>query len=201
MSKPSHTPFQRAPVLAALAFMILFAALVTGCGNGAKDGEGGTPPDYDKALAGAPPKLAAVYDQANELLPGGADAFNERLDELKGHPVVVNAWASWCGPCFVEIPHLQDASARLGKKVAFLGVNSQDSEDAASTLLRDNPVPYPSYSDPDKDITNELGGVGLPRTAFYDAEGNRTHTRSGQYTSVEQLEDDIRTYAIEGGSG
>lgn len=201
MSKRSHTPFNRTNLLAILALTALLPLLAAGCGKDETGGEGGTPPDYAKALKDAPPALASLYDQADQLLPGGKDAFNQRIEELEGFPVVVNAWASWCGPCLVEFPHLQDVSAKLGTKVAFLGVNSQDGEDSAKTLLRDNPVPYPSYSDPDEDITNELGGVGLPRTAFYDDQGDLIYTKSGQYTSAEQLEEDIQRYAVEGRPG
>ena len=71
---------------------------------------------------------------------------------MKGYPVVVNQWASWCGPCRAEFPWFQNASAKYGKKVAFLGVDSQDSDDAAKTFLGEYPVPYPSYTDPDKEI-------------------------------------------------
>ena len=74
---------------------------------------------------------------------------------LRGYPVVVNVWASWCGPCRFEFPHFQRAAAAYGKRVAFLGIDSQDSDDAAATFLREEPVPYPSYTDPDEEIADE----------------------------------------------
>src|SRR5690606_28853775 len=83
-------------------------------------------PDYSKELAGSPPPLAALHSQGDELITGGKDAFEKRLAELKGFPVVVNAWASWCAPCRAEFPHFQNLAARYGKQVAFLGVNSED---------------------------------------------------------------------------
>ena len=84
---------------------------------------------------------------------------------------MVNLWASWCVPCRQEFPILQKLSARYGKKVAFLGVNSEDSDDAAATFLEEAPVPYPSYNDPDKEIYDSLGGYGFPNTAFYNRSG------------------------------
>jgi len=197
MSKRSHTPFNRTSLLAILALTALLAFLAAGCGKDETGGEGSPPPDYEKALAGAPPKLAALYDQADELLPGGQEAFDARIEDLKGHPVVVNIWGSWCGPCILEFPHFQEASAKLGKKVAFLGVNSQDNQDAAETLLRDYPVPYPSYEDPDRDITFDLDAThGLPATAFFDAEGNLAFTKSGAYSSTEEIEEDVKLHAL-----
>jgi len=184
-------------VLAALATA---AFLYSGCGSSDEEGSGNPPPNYAKALAGAPAPLASLYEQANELLPGGTDAYEKRIAELRGYPVVVNVWASWCGPCRFEFPVLQRLSARYGKEVAFIGVNSEDSEDAAATFLRDEPVPYPSYSDPDKDIADSLGAsFGLPDTAFYDRSGELVHLKQGPYEDNSELEADVRRYALKGG--
>src|SRR5262245_19636145 len=173
------------------------ALAIAGCGEGStSDGQGGKPPDFRHALAGAPPALASLYRQANRLLPGGLDAFDARLNGLRGHPVVVNKWASWCGPCREEFPWLQDLSARLGTRVAFLGVNSNDSSAAAKTFLGEFPVPYPSYSDPGQEIARSIhAAVGFPGTAFYDREGKLVYTRQGQYSSEAALAADVRRYA------
>src|SRR5215213_5024274 len=61
--------------------------LAAGCGAGEGRGDyGGEHPDYEKALAGAPPALAAVHRQGNELLGGGRDAFERRIEALRGYP-------------------------------------------------------------------------------------------------------------------
>jgi cytochrome c biogenesis protein CcmG, thiol:disulfide interchange protein DsbE len=182
------------PLILALATVAAVLA-ATGCGSSGDD-NGGVHPNYAKALAGAPPPLAAVYDQANELLPGGLDAYEDRLAALRGYPVVVNVWASWCGPCRFEFPHLQRGAARYGKRIAFLGVDSQDSDDHATDFLREEPVPYPSYKDPDEEIANELGGLGLPVTAFYDREGELVFLQQKPYAEDGQLEADIERYAL-----
>jgi cytochrome c biogenesis protein CcmG, thiol:disulfide interchange protein DsbE len=179
--------------------LALLAVLASGCGAAGNGDSGGSHPNYQRALAGAPPPLAALYKQGNEFLPGGVDAYEKRIAALHGHPVVVNLWASWCGPCRFEFPALQRLSARYGKKVAFLGVNSQDSDDAAETFLREEPVPYPSYTDPDEDIANSLGAsLGYPDTAFYDRAGNLCHLKQGPYSEDGDLEADIRAYALQG---
>lgn len=188
-------------LILALSIALLTVVVLTGCGGGSET-EPAPPPDYAQKLAGSPAPLAALHAQEGELLDGGKDAFEARMEELKGYPVVVNAWASWCGPCIAEFPYLQQLSAKLGKKVAFVGVNSYDSSDSASTLLRDFPVPYPSYSDPDREIYRSIGGTsGFPATALYDEEGNRTLITFGGYPNQEELEADIQTHAIEGEEG
>jgi thiol-disulfide isomerase/thioredoxin len=171
--------------------------LVVGCGADSGGDYGGQHPDYAKAFAGAPAPLAALYEESSELLPGGTDAFEKRIAALEGFPVVVNVWASWCGPCRFEFPTLQKASAAYGKRVAFLGVDSQDSDDAAATFLEEAPVPYPSYSDGDQGIAETIGtGGGLPDTAFYDRHGELCFLKRGPYTEHSELTADIERFGL-----
>ena len=196
----SRKPERRAIWALAIAFACLPLAA---CGT-EEAGNGSKPPDYEKALAGAPKPLADLYAQPNEILSGGTEAFQKRIAGLRGYPVVVNQWASWCGPCRFEFPLFQRASADFGKRVAFLGVDSQDSEDAAKTFLEEEPVPYPSYSDPDKEIGELLEAtLGLPDTSFYDAKGKLVFTKQGPYDDQAELTADIRRYALapSGGGG
>jgi cytochrome c biogenesis protein CcmG, thiol:disulfide interchange protein DsbE len=181
-----------------IAVVIALALVVAGCGP--SNSEGGKHPDYAKALADAPAPLAALHRQANDLLPGGVDAYEKRIAALRGYPIVVNVWGSWCGPCRFEFPTLQRLSAHYGRRVAFIGVDSQDSEDAAATFLRDTPVPYPSYSDPDEEIANELETIGLPATVFYDRDGELVFLDHKPYFEDAELRADIERYAL-GGSG
>ncbi|HEV2790351.1 MAG TPA: TlpA disulfide reductase family protein [Solirubrobacterales bacterium] len=173
--------------------------LCGGCGTAGSSESGGSHPDYAKALAGAPAPLAALHKQADELLPGGREAYEERIEQLRGYPIVVNVWASWCLPCREEFPVLQKLSARYGKRIAFLGVNSEDSSDAAATFLREEPVPYPSYSDPDKEIFESIDALGFPDTAFYDSSGELVYLKQGPYREASELEADVRRYALAGG--
>lgn len=185
--------------LPAFAILALAIFLGAGCG-GSEDDFDGSHPDYGQALAGAPPPLAALHKQGDELLDGGTDAYENRLASLRGYPVVTNIWASWCVPCRQEFPVLQKLSARYGKKVAFVGVNSEDSSDAAATFLREVPVPYPSYVDPNKDIWDAIGGIGgFPNTAYYDRSGKQVFIHPGPYRNGSELEADVRRYALKSG--
>ena len=181
-----------------LVVLVLGLAIV-GCGSSQGGDYGGQHPDYAKALAGSPAPLAALHRQGNELLPGGEDAYTARLAALRGYPAVANVWASWCGPCRAEFPHFQRAAAAYGKRVAFLGIDSQDSDDAAGTFLEEVPVPYPSYTDPGNEIGRSIGAsLGKPDTAFYDRRGKLTYLKQGPYTDLAALRADIERYALGG---
>lgn len=151
--------------------------------------------DYGRALADAPPALAELYAEGDTILAGGLDAYEAQLASLRGHPVVVNKWASWCGPCRFEFPFFQSQAAKRGDEVAFLGVDSNDSEDAASTFLEDYPVPYPSFSDPNEQIARAIGADFFPSTVFYDEGGEVVFTKIGPYENERDLAADIERYA------
>lgn len=177
---------------------VAVASGIAACGSDGDAGAGNPESravDYAEALAGAPPRLAELQAQANRLLDGGVEAFERRIERLHGYPAVVNTWASWCGPCRYEFPFFQSQAAKHGRNVAFLGVDSDDSEDAALSFLEEFPVPYPSYLDPDKEIMRAIEAPYLPSTAFYDASGERLYTHIGGYASEEDLAADIERYA------
>ncbi|MEX0972354.1 MAG: TlpA disulfide reductase family protein [Solirubrobacterales bacterium] len=180
--------------------LTLISIVLVAGGCGSSPAGGGDPPDYAKALAGAPPPLAKLHRQANELLPGDVEAYEKRIEALRGYPVVANVWASWCGPCRLEFPYFQRAAAEYGKRIAFLGIDRQDSDAAALTFLREAPVPYPSYRDPDEAISVSIGaGRGMPDTAFYDSAGELVHLKLGPYDDFAELRADIERFALAGG--
>jgi cytochrome c biogenesis protein CcmG, thiol:disulfide interchange protein DsbE len=147
-------------------------------------------------LAGAPAPIAKLHSQANRLLDGGADAFDKRLKELRGYPVVVNKWASWCGPCRFEFPFFQRQATKRAKKVGFVGVDSNDNDGDAQDFLADYPVPFPSYKDPNLEIAAVFNAVqAFPSTAFYDAKGKLAYVHQGAYPSEAKLAADIGRYA------
>ncbi len=149
-------------------------------------------------LAGSPPALASLHAQASELLPGGLGVFRTRLAGLRGDPIVINKWASWCVPCRSEFGAFQAAAVALGRRVAFVGIDSLDTSHAAALqFLRSFPVPYPSYYD----SSGALGGAVTdssftPVTVFYDSSGAQ-YIRQGPYPSAAKLEQDVRRYALD----
>jgi cytochrome c biogenesis protein CcmG/thiol:disulfide interchange protein DsbE len=130
------------------------------------------------------------------LLGGGVPAFEAELRKLRGRPVVVNKWASWCSPCRAEFPHLRAQAQKRRGRVAFLGVNSNDNDSAAREFLRENPVPFRSFKDPESKIAREMRAAqAFPATAFYDRTGRVEYVKQGVYSSEAQLAEDIERYA------
>jgi thiol-disulfide isomerase/thioredoxin len=189
--------------LIALAAAALVAVLAVGLSQ-TQEGSGSAPPkprqpsaaEVRQALAGAPAQLASLHRQANAFLPGDRKGLDARLRSLRGHPVVVNIWAAWCGPCREELPILQSAALRHGKRIAFVGVDLKDDRGSAARLLRQIPLTYPSYEDPDGRIFTAYRLVGTPSTIFYDAAGTQTFVHQGPYFHQADLEADIRRYAL-----
>jgi cytochrome c biogenesis protein CcmG, thiol:disulfide interchange protein DsbE len=174
---------------------LVCVALLAGCGSHAHSAAPSKSAEV-KAFKGSPPALAAVHRDASKLLGGGTSAFKQRLAALKGHPVVVNKWAAWCGPCREEFPVFQKVSVQYGKSVAFLGVDSSDNDGDAKNFLKQFPVSYPSYSDPHVKIAATMDAVGAwPTTVIYNSRGKLVNTHFGPYTSASSLVADIKRYA------
>lgn len=145
-------------------------------------------------LAGSPPPLAALHRQAGQLL-GGVQALTARLHALRGYPVVINAWASWCMPCRTEFSLFASASARYGRRVAFVGADTSDSAGDARAFLAQHPVSYPSYQTTTTDLSSLAPIEGLPTTIFLNVAGKVTYVHIGQYDSQGTLDQDIANHA------
>jgi cytochrome c biogenesis protein CcmG, thiol:disulfide interchange protein DsbE len=181
----------------AVVIILTLAAVVSACGKEDPPSAATSTAEYRAALADAPaPLREQLYSRPNELVDGGKPAFQRTLARLRGYPVVVNKWASWCGPCRFEFPFFQQEAKRQGKHIAFMAVDGQDGRARAREFLRRYPVPYPSFFDEDGDIAKLIeGDRAFPVTAFFDRAGELVYTKQGGYSSAEALADDIRQYA------
>src|SRR3954462_800772 len=118
------------PWIAGLAIVVALAIGISQAGGGSDEKGSSTGPsvaDMRTKLADSPAPLAALHARAATLETGGGeDAYRRTLASLKGFPVVVNAWGSWCGPCRSEFPIFARVSTQLGKQVGFVGLNVVD---------------------------------------------------------------------------
>jgi cytochrome c biogenesis protein CcmG/thiol:disulfide interchange protein DsbE len=161
-----------------------------------------TPDAFDLSAAqaklkGAPAQLASLHADASKLIPADTGKYSTTISALKGHPVVVNKWASWCGPCRGEFPVLQSTSTQFGKQVAFVGLDASDNDADAGKFLKHFPVPYPSLVDRNSRIAQSLGiGRSFPTTLYYGADGKVKYIHQGPYTSDSAFATDIKRYAL-----
>ena len=141
-------------------------------------------PPFELALLhrGRPPeRLATVLSRA------GADR-RMALAELRGFPVVLNFWASWCDPCRSEAPVLERGWQRFGPMgVVFLGLDMQDAREDAADFLKEFAVSYPNVREAGKETSRRYGLTGLPETFFISASGQVVSHVIGALTG-QQLE-------------
>jgi cytochrome c biogenesis protein CcmG, thiol:disulfide interchange protein DsbE len=185
------------------ALLILSAALVgglTACGDGGEDGPR-RPASAAVLTTSATPRSALERNaaDANRLAGAGVVALKRRLASLKGHPIVVNQWASWCGPCRLEFAFFAAAVRRHRGAVAFVGVDYLDSREAAEAFLAEQPPGFASIYDRDGKASRAIGGGRvMPTTLFIGPDGRPRHTKLGGYASASELDADIRRYALGG---
>lgn len=179
--------------VAPLAAAALAALALGGCGAAPQDASL-SPAQLQSDYKGVPAPLAKLFHEQNELLGGGTSAFKRELRALRGYPVVVNQWASWCENCREEFAIFQKVAPRFAHKVAFIGDDVNDHR--GTSWLKKFPLSFPSYDDPDTSIARVLGLLSdvAPVTYFYNRRGRMVYPHAGPYLSAASLEHDIRFY-------
>lgn len=118
----------------------------------------------------------AEKNQAPDFTVYDIDGNEVHLSDYFGKPIVLNFWASWCGPCQMEMPHFQEKYSALGEDVTFLMVNmtdgSRETVETASEFIAENQYSFPVFYDTQMDAALAYGAYSLPTTYFIDADGS-----------------------------
>lgn len=142
---------------------------------------------------GVPTEVKAV-DRGAPVELSGSDLDGAEIDlaDLRGKPVVVNVWASWCPPCISEQPDLNEAADELGDDVQFVGLNIRDaSTDDAKAFVRDLEVPYASIYSADGAALLPFAGTltprSIPSTVVLDGKGRIAASVNGRIPTTQTL--------------
>jgi thiol-disulfide isomerase/thioredoxin len=153
-----------------------------GTGDGGESNDSRATEGYELTEA---PAGAAVPDSPQAVRLGALDGGADRtLGELMGRPMVVNFFASWCAPCVIEMPAIENVHQDVGDQVAFVGLASRDAPADARETVEATGVTYPTFADADDAVT-WFGGLAMPTTVFLDATGRVLDVHSGPLTEDE----------------
>ncbi len=143
----------------AAVFLIIVSAV-----SGAED----SPPEIGITTPGEP----VPGGQAPDFLLMDLEQNPVRLSELRGKPVVLNFFASWCSPCLQELPLIQEAHVKFGDgQIVIVGIGYQDSRYAIETLAEDVGLSFTIVIDGDNSVGQAYRVIGPPYTFFIDTEG------------------------------
>ena len=129
-------------------------------------------------VAGASPAFAMTPGEVEiggtlrEATLQGLSGPSRKLSEFRGKPLIINVWASWCGPCRQEMPSLERLSRRMGaNQFAVIGISTDDYREAALAFLKQNKTSFSHFIDRKLELENMLGADRLPLTLLVDAQG------------------------------
>jgi peroxiredoxin len=144
------------------------------------------PPERPLGTSATPtpiPQNARIGQPAPDFSADTPDGQTYTLSQLRGSPVAINFWATWCAPCEAEMPALQDAQRRHADPgLTILAVNGGEPPEVVTAFMDDLGLTFPALLDPDGEIADLYGVHALPTTVFVDAQGNISAVHLGPLT-------------------
>ncbi len=137
----------------------------------------------DVSLSFRPPIGTSVGELAPELTGTTLDGERITLSELRGTTVLLNIFASWCGPCRAEAPHLAEVDRITGEEVVFIGLNMQENPQAVQEFKDEFGLEFPLILNHDGKLTQVYQPVGLPTSWFIDPQGIIRYVHAGPMTT------------------
>ena len=130
--------------------------------------------------------LAAPGDAAPDFTLRSNGGTNVKLSELRGQVVMINFWASWCGPCRQEMPLLDQLYQQYGELgFTLLGVNVEEDAADAERMLKDTPVTFPILFDAQNVVSKLYDVTAMPSTIIVDRDGNVRFVHKGYQPGYE----------------
>jgi thiol-disulfide isomerase/thioredoxin len=169
-----------------LAMMIALLLIITACQP--SELPNGTSPTTTS------PTTTVEGSQAGNLAPDFAlqdlEGQTVTLSDLRGSPVMLNFWATWCGPCRHEMPFIQQIYEEwLDKGLVLLTINLRETPAKVEEFMQSNGLSFPALLDRDGSVSLEYNVSGIPTTFFIDKDGIIQEKRIGSFSSAAEIED------------
>lgn len=171
----------------AVALVALFAFAAAACSADAPP-SGEVPSDFEPIGT-----LSSGEALPEATLPVLAAATSVTTSQLRGTPLVVNFWATWCAFCVEEMPDFEEVHRAVGDRVRFIGVDREDVPERALELAQRTGVTYELLEDRDGSFFRAVGGRGMPTTLLVAADGRVAYRHAGPL-DAEQLRGLIRDH-------
>jgi cytochrome c biogenesis protein CcmG/thiol:disulfide interchange protein DsbE len=146
----------------------------------------------DNPLVASPPEPGSEAPTAPFSTLDGATSS---IADYRGRPLVVNFFASWCVPCIVEMPAIEEVHQRHAADVAFLGLAVRDRPQDAAEIVRRTGVTYDIGLDPAVEMHAAFGAIAMPATAFVSPNGEILHVHNGSL-DAERLDHLVREHLL-----
>ncbi|MDD5083048.1 MAG: TlpA disulfide reductase family protein [Dehalococcoidales bacterium] len=166
-------------ILLGLALLMVAGLVMTGCA---------TTPTEPNAVEGT-----AVGNFPPDFQLKSLTGETITLSELRGQPVLINFWATWCGPCRYEMPFLQQIFAdKANERLVILAVNIGETLETADQFVKDNNLSFTVLLDTNRDLVPKYGLRYIPTTFLIGRDGTIQYVKSGAYTSKSELENSLK---------